>query len=183
MIVNSYTLRKLLVDIARRDVGKTESAGKNAGDWIKKLWDATSWGQEGYREHAAYCAAGMCYVQREWLNNILVRQALGLNSVEEAEKWRCKASSVKRDPNNNWLKWAKAHGLQILGKNCILHLGDIVIYDYSHIEIVTNDDNTEDGPFVAIGYNTNAAGSRDGEGCYEKPRSRASVEAFIRILP
>ena len=34
----------------------------------------------------------------------------------------------------------------------------------------------------AIGYNTNASGSRDGEGCFEKPRSRAAVKCFIRIL-
>jgi hypothetical protein len=111
-----------------------------------------------------------------------VRKALNLPTMADAEKWRCKSASVMSD-EHSWLNWAKAKGLQILPKDCVLHAGDLVIYTYSHIEMVADDDGTETGPFVAVGYNTNAAGDRDGEGCFRKPRGRAGVKCFIRILP
>ncbi len=179
--MSTYHLRQRLLRLARFDVGQVEDT-KNQAIWIKKLWPATTYGIEGYHDRAPYCAAGVAYVVKEWLLDEDVRAALGL-TLPQAEKWRCKAASVKNDPDDNWLSWAAAaKGVEILHRNCILHAGDLVIYMYSHIEIVTNDDGTETGPFVAIGYNTNAAGSRDGEGCFEKPRSRDRVQCFIRLL-
>jgi hypothetical protein len=100
----------------------------------------------------------------------------------EAEAWRCKSASVKNFKPYNWRKWARDKRLKILPKKCILKTGDLVIYSYSHIEVVVDDNGKEDGPFIAIGYNTDPAGSRDGEGCFEKPRKRDDVLEFIRIL-
>lgn len=173
--MSTYSLRQELIKIARKDVGKVEVT-KNQAPFIKKLWPATTY-PEGYENREPYCAAGMAYCVQQWLLNVDVRNALGL-SVEEAEKWRCKSAAVA-----GWVSWAKkTKGVKVLPKNCILHAGDLAVYSYSHLECVTNDDNTEDGPFVAIGFNTNAAGSRDGEGCFEKPRSRSQIECFIRML-
>lgn len=178
----TYPLRMKLVNLARADVGKTEVT-KNRAPWIEKLWPSTSF-PEGYdlkeptyKGRAPYCAAGVSYNVREWVHIPEVAAALGM-TVAQAEKWRCKSAAAFE-----WEKWAKAKKLTVLPKSCILHAGDIVIYNKSHIEIVADDDGTNDGAFVAIGYNTSPAGSRDGEGCYEKPRSRGDVKCFIRILP
>lgn len=171
----TYPLRMRLVNLARADVGKTEVT-KNRAPWIEKLWPATSY-PDGYKNREPYCASGLAYNVREWVHIPEVAGALGM-TVAQAEKWRCKSAAAFE-----WEKWAKSKGLQILPKNCILHAGDIVIYDYSHIELVTDDDGTTDGPFTGLGYNTNNSASRDGEGCFEKPRSRSKVKCFIRILP
>jgi hypothetical protein len=113
---------------------------------------------------------------REWVLLPEVLTALKL-TVSGAQKWRCKSARAF-----DWEDWAVERKLQILPKDAILKAGDIVIYTKSHIEIISDDDGTPRGPFVAIGYNTNAAGSRDGEGCFEKPRNRSGVKCFIRIL-
>lgn len=180
--MSTYEIRKKFADIARLDVGNTEQS-MNRAPWIAKLWPATSSpeyyviGNDTYpRGNPPYCAAGVAYCLREWLKLPEVLKALKLTPAA-AETWRCKSPGVKE-----WSKWARRRGLKVLGKNCILKMGDIVIYDYSHIEIVTNDDNTPTGPFVAVGYNTNASASRDGEGCFEKPRIRKNVLEVIRLL-
>lgn len=170
----TYHLRQRLLDIARRDSGRTEET-KNRAPWIEKLWPATSY-PEGYKAREPYCAAGVAYCVAAWLRDPEVQQALG-KTADQCEKWRCRSAAAF-----GWLEWAKDHHIEVLPAKCILHAGDLVVYSYSHIEIVTNDDNTINGPFVAIGYNTNASGSRDGEGCFEKPRTREKVKAFIRIL-
>lgn len=179
--MSTYPLRKKLLEIARLDSGKVEVT-KNRAPWIAKLWPATSF-PEGYdpREptyhgRAPYCAAGMAYCLREWLKLPEVREALG-KTLTSAEKWRCKSAGAF-----DWQDWAESRGVRVLPKHCILHAGDIVIYTYSHIEMVTDDDSTLSGAFLSIGYNTNAQGSRDGDGCFEKPRSRESVKCFLRIL-
>lgn len=173
--MSTFSLRQKHLEIARRDVGKVE-ASKNQAVWIKKYWPATTY-PKGYENREPYCAAAQAYCLREWLKLKTVLKALGV-SESQAEKWRCKSAAVK-----DWIPWAKSKGLTILPKNCILHAADLVVYSYSHIELVSDDDHTETGPFLAIGMNTDPGGSRDGEGCFEKPRSRDSVKSFIRILP
>jgi hypothetical protein len=177
---STFPIRTKFLDIARQDVGKKELS-KNQAPWIAKFWTATSY-PKGHENREPYCAAAMCYWMMRWLSNEEVLQAFGF-TPKGAEAWRCKSASVFRDPDSNWLKWAKTHGLTILPPHCILHSADIAIYSYSHIELVSNDDGTDDGPFTAIGANTNPAGSADGDGCWEKPRSRKNIQCFIRPLP
>lgn len=172
--MNTFHLRQKLIEIARRDVGKVEET-QNTAPWIAKLWPATSY-PDGMANLEPYCAAGVAHCVKVWLEAKEVRDAFGY-SAEAAEKWRCKSARAF-----DWEKWAKQKNLTVLPSNCILHAGDLVIYRHSHIEIVTDDDGTMKGPFRAIGYNTNAAGARDGEGCFEKPRSRDKVKCFIRLL-
>lgn len=178
--MSTYNLRQELIKIARKDVGKTEVT-KNQAPWIKKFWTATTY-PEGYENREPYCAAGLSYWVQQWLLNVDVRNALGLTE-KTAEKWRCKSAAVVE-----WIKWAKATaGVKVLPRSVILHAGDLAVYKWDngsrHIEVVVDDDNTKDGPMVCIGANTNSAGSRDGEGTYEKPRSRGQIECFIRTLP
>jgi len=180
----TYQLRKKLIDIARRDRGLAEVT-KNRAPWIEKLWPTTSspeFYHKGNRDYPngdpPYCAAGVCYCVHEWLMNEDVRRAFGFAAFKQADKWRCKSAGAFE-----WINWAREHSLQVLNPHAILHMGDLVVYSHSHIEIVVDDDGTTEGSFIAIGYNTNASGARDGEGCFEKPRQRAGVKAFIRMLP
>lgn len=171
----SLELRKELISIARLDLGKTEDS-KNQAPWIKKYWSATTY-PSGFANREPYCAAAGAYWFREWLKSPDVLNALKMDA-DTAERWRCKSPLVF-----DWPKWATDKKLKILPKNSILHVGDIVIYSYSHWELVVDDDGTTTGPFSAIGANTDAAGSRQGDGVYLKPRKRASVKQFIRVLP
>lgn len=171
----TYHLRQQLLGIARRDRGRTEIT-KNRAPFIEKYWPATNY-KEGYEDRAPYCAAAVAYWVKEWLDDPEVLAAFGF-TPEQAEKWRCKSAAAFE-----WINWARDKHLQVLNPHAILHAGDLVVYSYSHIEIVTDDDNTTDGPFVAIGANTDSVGSRDSQGCVEKPRTRNKVKNFIRILP
>lgn len=177
--MSTYSVRHNLADIERQFIGKKEVTN-NRAPWIKPLWEATTY-PNGMDDRAFYCAAGQAWSQREWGKNPETLSALNLTPTA-FEKWRCKSASVYKAGKDSWLGWAKARGLIILPKHCILHMGDIVIYDYSHIELVTGDDSTEDGWFSAFGFNTSAAGSANGDGCYEKPRPRTNVMNFVRIF-
>jgi len=82
--------RQLLIEIARRDVGQREVS--NRAPWIKKLWPVTSY-PLGYEERAPYCAAGMVWVLKTWIEELRNRgelvNTLGMTGAQ-AEKWRCK---------------------------------------------------------------------------------------------
>lgn len=173
--MSTFPIRTLLVNIARADRDKVEVT-KNTAPWIRKFWPATSY-PTGMANQEPYCAAAVAYWVKQWLTDPEVLKAFQM-SPATAEAWRCKDASVA-----GWSKWAKTKGLQLLPPRSILRRGDLVVYDYSHIEIVTDDDGTLTGPFIAIGANTNASASRDGEGTFEKPRNRARVKHFIRLLP
>jgi hypothetical protein len=172
--MSTFPTRTLLVNIARADKDKVEVT-KNTAPWIRKFWPATTY-HTGMANQEPYCAAAVCFWVQQWLTQPETLRAFQM-SPPEAEAWRCKSASVA-----GWSKWAKEKKLQLLPPRSILRRGDLVIYDYSHIEIVTDDDGTLTGPFIAIGANTNAAASRDGEGTFEKPRNRARVKHFIRLL-
>ncbi len=176
--MTSLRLRQQFCDIARTNVGKKE-VSRNQAPWIKPLWTATSY-PEGHAERQPYCAAGMAWTLREWLKLPDVLAVLHL-TAPEAERWRCKSASVYRSEGNNWLHWAKTKGLTLLKKDASFHTGDLILYSYSHIECYTGD--LPNGRFTAIGYNTDDGGSRDGDGCFEKPRSRSQILSVIRIMP
>lgn len=167
----TFQLRWKLVEIARLDVGKTE-VSRNQAPWIKKLWPATNY-PEGYAERAPYCAAGMCYVLREWLKLPEVLKAMGFTAAE-AETWRCKSAAAF-----GWLEWARDKRLMIFrpSDGIALHTGDIMVFEKSHIELVVDDTNGLEN----IGYNT-GSDLRDGEGCFEKGRLPSLARGFIRML-
>ena len=182
----TYNIRKKLLAIARRDVGKVETS-RNRGEWIKKYWPATSF-PGGYDERQPYCAASLCHDVREWLKLQAVRDAF-LFTKEQAESWRCKSASCYK-ADDSWEQWAMERGLLLPNPTkAVLHAGDIVIYKHSHIELYVKDvdpSNQTTGDFWAIGANTDSGGGRDGDGKWEKTRSRTGkygIRNVIRMLP
>jgi hypothetical protein len=168
----SLPLREKLVAIARKNVGKTEVT-PNRAPWIAPLWKATSY-PDGMANREPYCAAGMAWCLQQWGQIPGVLDALKM-TANQFEKWRCKSAGAFA-----WGHWAQEKGLQILSEDDNFHVGDLIIYRRSHIEMYVDD--LPGGAFNAIGYNTNAAGSREGEGCFEKPRPRSGIKEVIRLL-
>ena len=177
--MSTLALRKRLVSIARRDVDKLE-VSRNRAPWIKKFWPATSY-PEGYAVRAAYCAAAMCYWVQEWLKDPEVATAVceeyGL-LPKQLEKWRPKTAGAFK-----WEDWADDKGVYKFNDSPsnVLHTGDIMIFDMSHIGVV-EDDNGKTLVYT-VEANTGAAGGRDGDGCFAKTRQRSLAKKFIRILP
>lgn len=174
--MNSQDARALLVSIARTDVGQVEVT-RNRAPWIKKLWPATSY-PEGYNNREPYCAAGLCWVVKTWLERLAtmgeLRKTLAMGS-REAEAWRCKSAGAWR-----WMQWAESKGLTLLSDKEPPRQGDIMVFDISHIGLVVRP--LKGGLVETIEYNTNAGGSREGDGCWLKTRRQADAQKFIQLL-
>lgn len=169
--MSTLEIRERLVSIALRDRGKTEET-HNQADWIAKFWPTTTY-PDGMENQEPYCAAGCCYWVCEWVKMPEVQQAFGM-SASEMESWRPKSPAVF-----DWNDWAEAKGLQMLGRDEVLHTGDIFIFDCSHIGVVWTDRGQN---VLTMEANTGPMGERDGDGAYVKIRSRSEARNFIRLL-
>lgn len=171
--------RQLLVDIARRDIGNRETS-HNQGLWIKKYWPDTSY-PEGYKNREPYCAAACCHWLATWGRELAqmgeLRNTLGMG-LAEFERWRCKSAGAWR-----WLnEWAESKaGVMILPENARILPGDFMVFDISHIALVQTV--LRSGKVLNVEANTNAGGSREGDGCMEKQRPQTLARAFLRVLP
>ena len=170
----TLALRERLIEIAARDAGQMETS-RNRGPAIAKFWEATSYGPSGYVNREPYCAAAVCYWVREWLRDAEVLAALG-KTAEQAAQWRCRSARAF-----DWLDWAAMRGLRTLSDapREVLHTGDIVVFDFSHIGLVTGDNGSR---IYTIEANTGASGGRDGDGIFRKDRPREVARRFIRLM-
>lgn len=169
----TLALRQQLVEIAARDVGQMETS-RNHGPAIAKFWPCTDY-PDGYENREPYCAAAMCYWVRMWMREQAVQDAFK-KTFNELDNWRCQSPAAF-----GWRDWAKAHGVRMLSDspNEVLHTADIVVFDFSHIGIVTGDAGSR---IYTIEANTGASGGRDGDGIFRKDRPREVARCFIRLL-
>ena len=171
--MSTLAIRQSLVEIARRDVGKKEVT-RNRAPFIARYWPATSY-PNGHADRQPYCAAAVCYWVREWLKLPEVLAALKMTPTG-AERWRCKSPAAF-----GWLDWANARRLEVLSNSPTerLRVGDLMIFDVSHIGIVRDDDG---GNVWTIEANTGNGSVRDGDGCFERKRDRSAARAFVRLI-
>ena len=171
--MSTLSIRQSLVEIARRDVGKVEVT-RNRAPWIKKYWQATTY-PDGELDRQPYCAAAVCYWVQQWLALPEAMAALKMTPAG-AERWRCKSAKAF-----DWLDWAAARKLEVLSDRPTerLRVGDLMVFDISHIGIVKDDD--AKGVFT-IEANTGNGSVRDGDGCFERVRPRSAARAFIRLI-
>ena len=165
-----------LIDIAKAEVGTREAAVNNTGIRIVEYQGAT-WLAPGAWP---WCAAFTSWIMREWLENESIRQSLGLSSFSLAEKWRCRDASAF-----GWEKWAKQRGLLFLTETKKAMAGDFVVFDFSHIGLVTNDQTSIKSKIKTIEGNTNGQGDRDsesGDGVWIKERAPSLTKSYIRIF-
>ena len=171
--MSNLAIRQALVEIARRDVGKVETT-RNRAPWIAKYWGATTL-PNGHADRQPYCAAAVAWWVREWLKIPEVMAAMKMTPTG-AERWRCKSPAAFA-----WLDWANARRLEVLSDRPTerLRVGDLMVFDISHIGIVRDDDSK--GVYT-IEANTGNGSVRDGDGCFERVRTRSQARAFIRLI-
>lgn len=101
---------------------------------------------------------------------------MGFKFAQEAEDWRPKTAAAY-----GFHEWAAKHNLLIMddSQDNVLHTGDLVTYDFSHIGILANDEGTL---IHTIEGNTDGGGGRDGGGVWAKTRDRSLARKFIRLL-
>ena len=154
---------------------------QNHGDGIAKYWTATSY-PDGYVNREPYCAAFGCWVIKEAMIRFY-------GDVDHAPFLRPKSARVL-----DWPAWARKDENEdvwdIKDPDATrVRPGDILLYDFNgptksggtHLAIATSNERV-DGTFDTCEGNTNAAGSREGDGVYEKhTRKRTSLFAILRF--
>lgn len=165
-----------LIAIATQEVGTREGPANNTGARIVEYQGAT-WLAPGAWP---WCAAFTSWVMREWLEDAQVRNVLKLASFSLAEKWRCRDASAF-----GWEKWATQKGVALLPETEKAKAGDFVVYDFSHIGLVVQDQPTIKTKIQTIEGNTNGKGDRDsdtGDGVWRKERVPSLTKSYIRIF-
>jgi hypothetical protein len=171
-----------LVTLARQELGTREGPVNNTGARIVEYQGAT-WLQPGAWP---WCAAFTCWLMRELLEDEAVRDYLRgyLNrstlTFAQAEKLRCRDASAF-----GWEKWARSNGILLLGEDSLARAGDFVVFDFSHIGVVVEDQQSLKDKVRTIEGNTNGKGERDsdsGDGVWEKLRERTLTKSYIRIF-
>jgi hypothetical protein len=164
-----------LVEIALSQVGVKEVGGNNKGLKIREYQSATSLKPAAW----PWCAALTSWIIREWLKDQEVVKWLNLK-VLTPEKWRPKTAAAF-----GYIEWAKSRPAttKILTEKAKPQVGDLVIFDFSHIGIVVK---VGENNFQCVEGNTNQRGTRDsnsGDGVWLKTRIPSLVRNYIRINP
>lgn len=171
--MSTFALRQKLIAIATKEIGTVEIGASNTGVRVRQYQAATSLDGTNW----PWCAAFVSWCVREWLKDAEVRAALKLTSAVAVEAWRPKLAAAY-----GFHQWAEDRGLLVMDDSPgnVLHTGDIVTYDFSHVGIVVTD---EENVIHTIEGNTDGGGGRDGGGVWAKTRQRSLARKFIRMLP
>jgi hypothetical protein len=156
-----------LAAIAESQIGTQEdSAHTNRGAAILKYQQATDLPGQGW----AWCAAFVDWCVEQFI--LQFPQKVGVRIYE-----RPKTAGAF-----DWENWARAHGCWIFENSKDAQRGDIVIFTFSHIGIVSGNDA---GGLYCIEGNSNTDGSRDGYEVVRHDRTetlqRGLVKCFIRL--
>jgi len=125
------------------------------------------------------CAAFTGWAIYEWLKDKENLKWLNLKTLTP-EKWRPKTAAAF-----GYIEWAKNRPstTQIISSKATPQIGDLAIFDFSHIGIVVK---VNKGNFQCVEGNTNQRGTRDsdsGDGVWLKTRKASLVRCYVRINP
>jgi hypothetical protein len=165
IVVNSAAKTKI-IQAAQSKVGNTYEVSQNQGPGIAEMWKATDY-SDGYNARAPWCAAFVSWC---------VQQS-GVFSEADRPK---SAAAFKGGGYEAWAR-SKSNAVRLTTNPSKVYAGDLVIFSFSHIGIATSDSDAN-GKFNTIEGNTNAAGSREGNGCYAKTRSLSVVRSTCTII-
>jgi hypothetical protein len=165
-----------LAKIALSQVGVKEAGGNNNGPEIRKYQTATELKPASW----PWCAAFTGWIIREWLKDKENTGWLGLKTLTP-EQWRPKTAAAF-----GYISWAQDRPAttKVLSRKAKPQVGDLVVFDFSHIGIVTKV--LPSGKFQCVEGNTGPAGLRDstsGDGVWLKTRTPSLVRNYIRINP
>lgn len=168
-----HPMREAVVRIARAEIGTREEGGNNCGDRIREYQKAT-WLASG---PWPWCAAFVCWVIREALKDPIVRASMP--QIGDPDSWRPLTAGAF-----DFEKWARTKGLAIKPEVHQARAGDLVIFDFSHIGIVSDDQLGRN--ISTIEGNTNGRGDRDsvtGDGVWPKSRDYKLTKCYIELAP
>ena len=172
--MSTYSIRRKLIEIARKEIGTVEIGTSNTGPRVKEYQAATDLASE-IATGWPWCAAFQCWCIREWLKDHDVLDAFHF-TPDLAEDWRPKTAAAY-----GFHTWATEKKLLVMddSPSHVLHCADIVTFDFSHIGIVETD---EGRSIYTVEGNTDGGGGRDGGGVWAKTRPRSLAKRFIRLL-
>ena len=158
------SLAKTIVELAKKEVGVEEVNGSNCGPRVNEYKAATNLPST---EAWPWCAAFVCWLVREAMTK--EGSAYTFTRPKTAGAWDFENWSLKQDNSTETMR----------GPGSDIQPGDIVIFKFSHIGICVR--GPEAGRIRTIEGNTDAAGSREGGGVFEKSRSLDSIKTCIRF--
>ena len=171
-----------LIEIAKGEVGTREAEINNTGARIVE-YQGASWLQPGAWP---WCAAFTCWLMREVLEEPDTLEFLRKHynrdelTFAQADKVRCRDASAF-----GWEKWARKNNFQVLSEDNLAKAGDFVVFDFSHIGLVIEDQASINDKIKTIEGNTNGRGERDsesGDGVWMKERARSLTKSYIRLF-
>lgn len=173
--------QSLIADVARRYLHVRETS-KNQSPEISKFWDAT-WYKEGDENREPWCQSAVSFwIQQADKESIYIQLRVPprMASVIEFETWAT-------DPKNGCLTftWERANSRYIPQR------GDIVTFHFktgTHVGVVDSapysKPTTGETYIKTIEGNTssgNTGSQRDGDGVFERERSRTICGLFVRL--
>lgn len=151
----------VLARVALGEVG-TREEGHNGGPRVRE-YQAATWYEGG---PWPWCAAFVCWCFREAMTAVQP----GIQRPTTPGAWAFE-------------KWARKAGAELIkpvGEK-LAKRGDIVVFTFSHVGIVC-EDQLEPGDYIkTVEGNTNAAGAREGDGVWQKSRKAKHVRSLIRL--
>jgi hypothetical protein len=152
-----------LVSLALHEIGVEEVDGTNCGVRVDQYKSATNLPPH---ESWPWCAAFVCWLVRE---AVRTDGPYTFARPTTAGAWDLENWSKKQDNST--------HTLRNPGND--IKAGDIVIFKFSHVGLCVR--GAEAGRIRTVEGNTDAAGSREGGGVFQKSRSLDSVKTRIRF--
>lgn len=162
----SAKLPAKLVALARKELGVEEINGTNCGPRVNEYKATTNLPPE---EPWPWCAAFICWLVKQAMKDTGLVETATFKRPRTAGAWNFINWSMAQD-NSTQTKRSPGDDIQP---------GDIVVFTFSHIGLAV--DYADSGIVRTVEGNTDAAGSREGGGVYEKRRRTAQVRARIRF--
>jgi len=156
-----------IVELARREIGVEEIDGSNCGPRVNE-YKAATWLPAD--KPWPWCAAFVCWLVREAMQDTGIEDTATFKRPQTAGAWDFENWSRAQD-QTTWTK--KPHGGDI-------EAGDIVIFTFSHIGIAIGEPDAN-GYVITCEGNTDAKGSREGGGVFEKLRHVSQIRSRIRF--
>lgn len=161
-------LPPLIIELAKREVGVTEINGTNCGPRVDQ-YKAATWlnPKKGW----PWCAAFVCFIVREALLAARIKETKTFKRPRTAGAYDFENWCLDQD-NSVMLKKPPRGDIQP---------GDIVIFrDFSHIGFAISSVDAK-GNIRTVEGNTDAKGSREGGGVFEKVRPASGIRSRLRF--
>lgn len=160
-------IKDALVKLAKAEIGVEEIDGTNKGPKVNEYKAATNLPAT---ESWPWCAAFICWLVKEAMLDLGLRETPTFKRPRTAGAWDFENWSRAQDKTTST---KKPHGGDI-------EAGDIVVFTFSHIGLAISGPDAN-GFVQTVEGNTDAAGSREGGGVFQKKRSLSQIRSRIRF--